>query len=180
LPILSYISLATHLDPVQYARVEDVDTGVDSVSNELYGLFDESVDNSRTRLGHDHTISRGLSHLGDHDRTLTPMASVEIPESLERVGTGDVRVEDKEGRVILSEDLTGESQGTGGTERFGLDAEGDGDTVLLLGLLEHGDHDLGSVVDGEDNVLDTGFDKGLRVEIAGEYKLPRYTRREAQ
>lgn len=90
------------------------------------------------------------------------MARVEIPESLKGVGTGDVRVEDKEGRIVLAEDLTGESQGTGGTERFGLDAEGDGDTVLLLGLLEHGDHDLGSVVDSEDNVLDTGFNESLR------------------
>jgi len=89
------------------------------------------------------------------------VAGVEVSEGLEGVGTGDVRVQDKEGGVVLAQDFTGEGEGTGGTERLGLDGEGDGDAVLFLGLFEHSDHDLGSVVDGEDNVLDTGLDKGV-------------------
>lgn len=42
-------------------------------------------------------------------------------------------------------------------ERFGFDAKVDADAKLLLSLFEHGDHDLWSVVDREDNVLDTGL-----------------------
>lgn len=90
------------------------------------------------------------------------MAGVEVSEGLEGVGTGDVRVEDKEGGIVLAQDFTGEGEGTSGTERLGLDGEGDGDAVLFLCLFKHGDHDLGSVVDGEDNVLDTSLDEGLR------------------
>lgn len=40
---------------------------------------------------------------------------------------------------------------------LGLDGEVDFDAVLLLGLLKDRDHDLGAVVDGKDNVLDTSL-----------------------
>ena len=155
----------THLDPVQDAGVEDVDTGVDPVSDKLDRLFDESVDHRRAGLGDDDTVRRGLGDLGDHDRTFAAVASVEVSEGLEGVGAGDVRVEDEEGRVVLAQDFTGEGERTGRTERLGLDGEGDGDTVLFLGLFEHGDHDFGSVVDSEDNVLDTGLDEGLNIRM---------------
>lgn len=49
-------------------------------------------------------------------------------------------------------------------EGLALDGEGDLDAVLLLGLLEHSDHDLRPVVDGEDDVLDTSLDESLRGE----------------
>ncbi len=42
-------------------------------------------------------------------------------------------------------------------QRLSLDREVDGDAVLLLSLLKDRDHDLGAVVDGKDNVLDTGL-----------------------
>jgi hypothetical protein len=148
----------THLDPVQYARVEDVDTSVNPVPDKLYGLFHESVDHGGSGFGDNDTVSRRLGYFGDHDRSLTTMSSVEVSESLEWVSAGDVRVEDEEGRIVFSEDFTSEGKRSGGTEGFGLHAESNGDTVILFGLLEHGDHNFGSVVDGENDVLDTSFD----------------------
>lgn len=47
----------TELDTVQYRRVENVDTGVNAVSNELDGLFYKAVDARRViGLMNDDTI----------------------------------------------------------------------------------------------------------------------------
>jgi hypothetical protein len=92
---------------------------------------------------------------------------MEIPESLERVGAGDVRVEYKERRVVLAEDVTSESERSGSAEGFGLDAKVDGDAELFFGLFQHGDHDFGTVVDCEDNVLDAGLDEGFDLVETG-------------
>jgi len=67
-----------HLDPVQHARVEHVDTGVDPVSDELDRLLDESVNNRAVRLGHNDTVRRRLGHLGNHDRALVSVRDVEV------------------------------------------------------------------------------------------------------
>ena len=40
---------------------------------------------------------------------------------------------------------------------LGLNAEVNVDSKLFLGLFQDGDHDLGSVVDGKDNILDTSL-----------------------
>ena len=48
-------------------------------------------------------------------------------------------------------------------EGLGLDGKGDVDAKLLLSLFKDRDHDLGPVVDGEDNVLDAGLDEGLNL-----------------
>lgn len=92
------------------------------------------------------------------------------PERLEGVRAGNVRVEDEEGGVVLAKNLTGQSEGTSwemsdpadmnertSAERLSLNREADLDAVLLLGLLKDGNHDLGAVVDSEDNVLDAGL-----------------------
>ena len=39
------------------------------------------------------------------------------------------------------------------SKRLSLNTKVDSDTVLLLSLLKHGNHDFRAVVDGEDNVL---------------------------
>lgn len=117
------------------------------------------------------------------------------PELLEGVGAGDIGVQDKERGVILSENVTGESERTGCSsvslrtstvwsggqrdaaprlsrtrtcsERLGLNREVDGDAVLLLSLLEDGNHDLGAVVDGKNDVLNTGLNVSLRATAIG-------------
>ena len=44
------------------------------------------------------------------------------------------------------------------TERS-LDAEGDPDAILLLGVFQDGDHNFWSVVDGQDDFINTGLYK---------------------
>lgn len=89
------------------------------------------------------------------------MSDVEVSESLEWVSAGDIRVEHKERRVVLGQDVSCQCERSGGAEWLSLDRKVDGNTVLLLGLLEHGDHDFGSVVDGEDDILDASLDESF-------------------
>jgi hypothetical protein len=55
---------------------------------------------------------------------------------LEGVVANDVRVQDEEGRVVLSENLLGELQRSSSAQGLGLDGEVDLDVVLLLVLRE--------------------------------------------
>lgn len=123
------------LDAREHAGVQDVDTGVDAVTDELDGLLDEAVD-ARGVVGlvDDDTVLRGLLDLCDNDGTLVAMGLVEVGQLLEGVVADDVRVEDEEGRVVLAENLLSKLQGTGGTQGLGLDGEIDLDVVLLLVL----------------------------------------------
>lgn len=41
------------------------------------------------------------------------MGNVEVPEGFERVGAGDVGVEDEEGRVVFAEDFLGQRERSG-------------------------------------------------------------------
>lgn len=59
---------------------------------------------------------------------------MEVGKVLERVIADDIRVENKEGAVILSENLLSKLQRTGSAQRLGLDGEGNLDIVLLLVL----------------------------------------------
>jgi hypothetical protein len=52
---------------------------------------------------------------------------VEVAELIEGVRAGDVRVEDKERRVVLAENFASEGERTSRAEGLGLDREGDGD-----------------------------------------------------
>lgn len=155
----------------------------------------------------------------DEGRRAVRLEEQDEPELLERVGAGNVRVENEERRVVLLEDLSSKSKGTswrfrkggrGGrrsalshlthlsssgrflsfptqpalpelnsaryrgssssgegltsSQRLRLNREGDFDTKLLLRLLEHRDHDLWTVVDREDNILDSSLDESLDTE----------------
>lgn len=48
------------------------------------------------------------------------------------------------------------------SQGLGLNREVDSDAVLLLSLLEDGNHDFGAVVDGKNDVLNTGLNVSLR------------------
>jgi hypothetical protein len=100
------------LDAVEDGRVEDVDTGVDAVSDELLGLLNEAVDRRLAGNGEDDTVLGGLVDLGDHQSSLTAVSDVEVAELAEGVGAGDVGVEDEEGSIVLAEDVTGEGERT--------------------------------------------------------------------
>jgi hypothetical protein len=113
--------------------VEDVDTSVDSVSNELNWLLDESVNaTGMAWLVHDDTILAGFFNLCDDNGSLLSVSLVELGQGLEGVVADDIRVEDEEGVIILSKDLFGELEGTGSAEWFVLNAECDSNIVLFF------------------------------------------------
>jgi hypothetical protein len=78
------------------------------------------------------TVFRRFLDFCDDNGALVAVAAVELEELFEGVVADDIRVEDKEGRVVLLEDLLGELQGTGRVERFAFDGELDIDVVFFL------------------------------------------------
>lgn len=150
------------VDALQDGGVEDVDAGVDAVADELDGLLDEAVDaGGVVGLVDDDAVLGGLLDLGHHNSALVAVGLVEGGEVGEGVVADDVGVEDEEGGVVLAQDGLGELEGAGGAEGLGLDGEGDLDVEHLLVLGEVLLHDLGAVVDGEDDVGDAGGGEGL-------------------
>jgi hypothetical protein len=150
------------LDAVQNRRVEDVDTRVDAVSDELDGLLDEAVD-ARVVIGlvdNDSVLAR-LLDLCDNNGALLAVSPVESGQLFEGEFANDVRVEDEERRVVLAECLFSQLERASGSQWLGLDRELDVYAVLFLVLLEGFGHDLGAVVDGEDDVGHTSSSQGL-------------------
>lgn len=152
----------SEFDSGEDGGVEDVDTGIDTVADEFDGLLDEAFDSGGVvGLVNNDTIFAGLLDLGDHDGTLVSVGVVEGRELRERVVADDIRVEDKEGLVILCKNLLGQFQGAGSSQGFLLDGKGDLDVVLLLILLQSTSHDFRAVVDGENDICDAGSSQGL-------------------
>lgn len=127
----------TQFDAVQHAGVEDIDTGVDTVADELDGLFDETVD-ARSMVGfvNDDAVFGRLINLRDDDSTFVTVVLVEIGQFFEGVIANNVGVQDEEGGVVLAQDTLRQLQGTGRAQRFGLDRELDADIVLFLVLAQ--------------------------------------------
>lgn len=126
---------------VENTGVQEVDTGVNSVTDELNRLLDETV-NARwvVRFVDNDTVLGGLIHLGDDDSSLITMTLVEFCKILKGKVTNNIGVEDKERRVILAQDLFGQFQGASGAQGFGLDGEFDTDVVLFLILRKQSAH----------------------------------------
>lgn len=123
------------LDTVEDRGVEDVHAGVDTVTDELDGLLNESVDQGTVaRLVDNDTILGRLLDLGDDNGTLVAVVLVESQEVLEGVVADDIGVEDEERRVVLSENALSKLQGASSVEGLSLDGELDVDVVLLLVL----------------------------------------------
>ena len=121
------------VNPFEDTGVQKINTGVDSVTDELDWFLDEAVDaRGVVWLVDDNTILGGLIHLGHHDSPLITMVLVEFRELLEGVITDDIGVEDEEWRIILAQDLFGQFQGPRGAQGFGLDGEFDFDIILFL------------------------------------------------
>lgn len=93
----------TEFDALEHRRIEDVDTGIDTVSNEFYRLLDEAVDSRwMVWLVHHNTIFRGLLDLCDDNRTLLAVLLMELGELLEGVFASYVGIQDEEWRFILA------------------------------------------------------------------------------
>jgi len=150
------------LDAVQDGGVENVDTRVDAVSDELNGLLDETVDARRViGLVNNNAVLARLLDLCDNNGALLAVSLVESRQFLEGVFANDVGVEDEEGRIVLAEDLFCQLERASGAQWLGLDGEFDVHAVLFLVLLESFGHDLGAVVDGEDDVGHTSSSQSL-------------------
>jgi hypothetical protein len=80
------------------------------------------------------TVLGRLLDLCDNNRTLIAVLLVELGELRKGVFAGDIGVEDKERRLVLSEDGLSELERTGGAKRLGLDGECNLDIVQLLVL----------------------------------------------
>jgi hypothetical protein len=121
------------LNSLQNTRVENVDTGVDPVSDELDRLLDEAVNARGVALFvDDDTVLGRLIDLGDHNRALLTVGFVESGQGMEGVLANDIGIENEERGNVFSKDLLGKLQGTGRPERLSLDREGDLDFVLFL------------------------------------------------
>jgi len=138
------------LNPVEDRGIEHVDAGVDLVGDEDLGLLDELVNMPvSVGLGDNHTILGGLIHLGDEDRALLSVVPVELQHLLERERADNVTVEHKEGRVVLSQNLLGKGQRTGGAQRLGLHRE----VNLDFELMESGSAPNWAAKKGENGVV---------------------------
>jgi hypothetical protein len=152
------------LNAVQDRGVEDVDTRVDAVSDELDGLLDEAVDARVViRLVDNDSVLARLLDLCDNNGALLAVSLVESGQLFEGELANDVGVEDEERRVVLSEGLLSQLERAGGSQWLGLDGELDVHAVLFLVLLEGFGHDLGAVVDGEDDVGDASSGQSLNL-----------------
>lgn len=78
-------------DTLENAGVEDVDSGVDAVTDKLDWFLDEAVDaGGVVGLVDDDTVLGGLLDLGDDDGALFAVGFVEVCKSLEWVFADDV------------------------------------------------------------------------------------------
>lgn len=150
------------LNAVQDTGVHDVDTSVNTVADELDGLLDEAVD-ARGVVGlvNDDTVLGGFVDLGDNNGTLLAVGLVESGKLLEWEITDNIGVENEERRVVLAQDLLRQLERASRAQRFRLDREFNVDTVLLLVLLESRDHDIGAVIDSQDDIGDTSGSQAL-------------------
>ena len=151
------------LNSVDHRRVQNVDTGVDAVADESLRLLNETVNLRRLRLVHNHTIFARVLDLRGNNSSLAAVSLVERSKILERVVADNVRVQHKEGAVILRKNLLSKLERTSSAQRLGLDAEADVDAVDLLVLLQRLDHDFRAVVHGEYDVRDTGIGESLNL-----------------
>ena len=127
------------LNAVEHRCVEDINTGINAVADELDGLLDEAVDaGGVVGLVNNDTVLGRLLHLGHNNSALVAVRLVESGKLLEGVFAGDIGVEDKEGCVVLPQDLLGQLQGAGGAQRLALNRNCDVDTELLLILFVQG------------------------------------------
>ena len=125
------------LDAVEHRGVENVDSGVDAVADELDGLLDETIDSGRMiRLVNDDAVFGGLLNLGHDYGAFVAVGLVEGGQLFERVFAGDVGVEDKEGRIVFSKSLFGKFQGASSAQRLILDREGNSDIKPFFILKE--------------------------------------------
>ena len=123
------------LNAVENGWVQDVDTGVNAVSDILDWLLNEAVDSGVVVwLVDNDTVLRWLVDLGDDNGTFVSVGLVESCKISKWVVADDIGVEDEEWLVILAQDLFCELERASRAKGLGLDGECDGDVELLLVL----------------------------------------------
>ncbi|KAH3663754.1 hypothetical protein OGAPHI_005156 [Ogataea philodendri] len=143
----------SHLNQVDNGWVQDVDTSVDSVTNKLDWLLNESLDKVwNVSVVDNDTVLGWLIDLGGDDSSLSTVVSVELEQVGEWVLTDNVRVQNEDWSVILGQDLLSEFERTSSAQRLLLDRKGDVNTVFLLVLLQSTNHNFWLVVDSQNNI----------------------------
>ncbi|KAH3658819.1 hypothetical protein OGATHE_006545 [Ogataea polymorpha] len=151
-----------HLDQIDHGWVQNVDTSVDSVTNEFDWLLDKSLDEVwNVSVVDNNTVFRWFIHLSGDNSGLTTMGGVEFEQIPQRVLTDDIGVENEDWGVVLLQDLLSELQRTSSSQRLLLNGEGDANAVLLLVLLEGTNHDFWLVVHRQNNVGTASVGQGL-------------------
>ena len=110
------------LDALEHRGVQDIDTGIDTVSHEFDRLLDKAVDARRVvgLVDYD-TIFRRFFDFGDDDRSLLTVCLVKCGEIRKGVFADNIGVQDEEGAVVFSEDFFGELERACSAKGFGFD-----------------------------------------------------------
>ncbi|EEQ38382.1 mannose-1-phosphate guanyltransferase [Clavispora lusitaniae ATCC 42720] len=151
-----------HFNSVNDRWVQDVQTSIDSVTDKLNWLLNESVNQvGSVSVVNNDTILGWLIDLSGNNRTLTAVCLVELGQFLEWVVANDIGVQDKEWRVILLQDLFSKLQRTSSSHWLFLEGKLNVNTVFLGGLLQGFLHVFWSVVDSQDDVGDASSNQGF-------------------
>ncbi len=125
----------------EHRWVEDVDTGVDTVADELDRFLDEPINPAIVaRLVDDDTIFGWLLDFSNDNGALLAMGLVEFNKLRKGVFADDVGVKHEEGCVVFSENVFRKLERARCAERLGLDRECDVDVILffILQLIRNG------------------------------------------
>jgi hypothetical protein len=137
----------TQPNPFENVRVEYVNPCIDSIRDKFNGFFDEAFDTCCLWFPYNHTVFAGFFDFGDNYGTLLAVFFVELGElgkgivleigmsSSDETGvqyTYDIGIEDKEGSVIFSKNLTGQRKWAGCTKGLRLHGESNSDIVFFF------------------------------------------------
>ena len=98
--------------PVQDGGVEYVKASIDFIGDELLGLLHKAGNLACALIIDHHTIFAWFLNLGHHDGAFPAMAFVEGNHVPEGEITDDITVEDKEGGIILPQNISSQRQRT--------------------------------------------------------------------
>ena len=110
------------VDALQHAWIENIDAGVNAISDELDRLLDESV-NARGVIGFVHydTVLRGFFNLSHDYCSLLTVRFMEGGEVRERVVADDIGIQDEERCIVFAQGFFCELQRASSTQGFRFD-----------------------------------------------------------
>ncbi|EPY30496.1 mannose-1-phosphate guanyltransferase [Strigomonas culicis] len=142
---------ATRGNAVQHALVEDVNTGVDAVTDKALRLLYELVNAVRHLVVNDHAVLVPFGHLGDHNGALLAMVAMEREQLAKRKAARDIGVQHEEGLVVLHQHVARERKRASRAQRLRLEREHEVHAELLAPLIHLRLHGIRAVRHGQDD-----------------------------